>query len=96
MQWIIEGKMAQMEIQQLQSKVTQLQDQSHHIIEVVGPNLEKTVDEPLPTKMVQLQSVASTKAAISETLGEWQAFQDRLRLFAPAVLSICNEQSVEL
>ena len=70
-------------------------DQSHHIIEAVGPNLEKAVDEPLPVKVQQLQSVAATKAAISETIGEWQAFQDRLRLSTPAVLSTCNEQSVE-
>jgi len=52
MQWINEGKKAQTEIQQLQSKVNQLQKQSHDILEVVGTNLEKTIDEPLPTKML--------------------------------------------
>lgn len=95
MQWILEAKKAQTEIQHLQSKVTQLQEQSQHIIEVFGPNLEKTVGDPLPTKMQQLQSLASTKAAISEALGEWQAFQARLRLTAPAVLSTCNVESIE-
>ena len=63
-----------MEIQQLQAKFTQLHNQSHQIIEAVGPNLEKAVGEPLPVKVQQLQLVAATKATISETLGEWQAF----------------------
>lgn len=96
MQWIMEGRKAQIEIQHLQAKVTQLQDQSHQIIEAVGPNLEKAVDETLPVKVQQLQLVASTKATISEALGEWQAFQDRLRVSSPTILSTCNEQSVEL
>ena len=65
-----------MEIQQLQAKVTRLHDQSHQIIEAVGPNLENAAVAPLPVKVQQLQSVAATKAAISETLGEWQEFQD--------------------
>ena len=94
-QWLMEGKKAHLEIQQLQAKVTQLHDQSHQIIEVVGPNLEKAAAEPLPVKVQQLQSVAVTKVAISETLAEWQAFQARLRLSAPTILSMCTEQSAE-
>ena len=78
MQWICEGKNAQTEIQHLQRKFTQLQNQSHHFIEAVGLNLEITVDELLLTKMLQLQTVASTKATISEKLGEWSTFQDQL------------------
>ena len=47
----MEGRKAQTEIQQLQAKVTQLQDQSHQIIEAVGPILEKAVGKPLPVKV---------------------------------------------
>ena len=95
MRWIHEGKKAQTKIQHLQSKVNQLQKQSQEILEAVGTNLEKIVDEPLQTKMLRLQSVAATKAVISATLTEWQAFQDYLRLTTPTVISTCQAKCLE-
>ena len=95
MQWIHEGKKAQTEIQHLQSKVYKLKKQSQEILDTIGTNLEKTVDEPLQMKMLRLQSVAATKAAISATLSEWQVFQDHLWLTAPAVISTCQANCLE-
>jgi len=47
-------------------------------------------------KMIRLQSVAATKAAISAVISEWQAFQDRLRLTALAVINTCQANCLEL
>lgn len=90
----MEGKTAQAELQQLFTKVTTLQTQSQQILDSVGPQLENIADETLPVQVQQVQAVVVTRVAISETLGEWQAFQDRLRLSAPAILSTCAEQPI--
>ena len=90
-QWLIDDKKAHSEIQQLHAKVTKLHEQSHQLVEAVGANLETAAAEPLQVKVQHLQIVAVTKVAISETLGKWQEYQNRLRLSAPAILSTCTE-----
>ena len=79
----------------MQAKVVKLHDQSHQLIEAVRPNLENAAVAPLPVKVQQLQAVAVTKVAILETLGEWQAYQSRLSLSAPAILNACSEPSID-
>lgn len=91
MQWIHEGKKPQTEIQHLQNKVYKLQKQSQEIMDVARPNLEKTFDEPLPMKMIQLQTIAATKATILATISNWRTFQDRLLLTTPAVVNTFQE-----
>ena len=91
----MEGKTAQAEVQQFTTKITALQTQSQQILDSVGAQLENIADEPLPLQVQHVQAVALTRVAISETLGEWQAFQDRLRLAAPAILSTCTDQPAE-
>lgn len=95
MQWIHEGKKAQTEIQHLQSKVCKLKKKSQEVLDTVGTNLEKIVDEPLQMKMLSLQSIAATKATISATLSEQQAFQDHLHLTVAVVISTCQANCLE-
>jgi len=94
-QWLMEGKTAQAEIQHFATKITALQTQSQQILDSVGTQLANIADEPLPLPVQQVQAVAVTRVAISETLDEWQAFQDRLRLSAPAILSTCTHQPAD-
>ena len=94
-QWLMEGKTAQSEIQQLAAKVTSLQTQGHQLLGTVGPQLENIASDPLPVQVQQVQVVVASKVTISDTLGEWQAFQDRLKLSAPAILSTCMGQPTD-
>lgn len=69
-----------------------LQKQSQEIMDVVGPNLEKMVDEPLLIKIsIQLQNIVATKATISVAISEWRTFQDQLLLTSLVVVSTCQE-----
>ena len=90
MQWIQEGKKAQTEIQQLQRKFYKLQRQSHEILDTIGVDLAKVMNEPLQIKMIQLQNITATRAAIMVALNEWKTFRNRLLLTTPIVLDTCQ------